>query len=402
MKMAAKKMDLYGLSELQYDSFEFGIKIGKGSSGIVYEGRWKSQSDFPVAIKQLNNIKEIEFATLYKIKEDRKQKELFIGHHFITKVVGVIHNDGYYIVMEYVANGSLHSYLSNKREQQQKVDMKKFLTWTRQGAYAIQYLHSLDIIHRDIKSLNVLITNKDNLKICDFGISRITDETIDTTNSIGSKPWMAPENLEPNAKLSKRSDIYAYGVVIWEMWTCESPIKKRMDNWTYPLDDRTPTELQQLLLKCWEKERDKRPSVLEILEVTKTLARNENIDVQDFMNEPDSRPMPDGRGDVVPEEQQLPQAKNPNKRLTEKHLNNISGELRGDWEGVARSLGVTSVEIDHAKKENETIREKIFAAFNKMRKRKSSKTDFVRIGDVIKAFQEERVDISVYGFLLQE
>ncbi|XP_033099696.1 dual specificity protein kinase shkD-like [Anneissia japonica] len=296
-----------------------------------------------------------------------------------------------------------------------------------------------------MKSLNVLITSEDNLKICDFGISRISDETIDTRNSIGSKPWMAPENLEPNAKLSKRSDIYAYGVVIWEMWTCESPKEKRMDNWTYPLDDRAPTELQQLLLKCWKKERDKRPSVQEILEVTKTLAHNENIDVRDFMNDSDSRPMSDKRDvvpeeqqlqqdldsrpmsdkrdvvpeeqqlqqdsdsrpmsdkrDVVPEEQQLQQAKNLNKRLTEKHLNKISRELGRGWEGVARSLGVTSVEIDHAKEENGTTREKIFAAFNKMRKRKSSKSDFVRIVDVIEACKEEKTDISVYGFLYNE
>ncbi|XP_071948762.1 mitogen-activated protein kinase kinase kinase dlk-1-like [Antedon mediterranea] len=170
----------------------------------------------------------MEIVTLRKIKADEEKKH--IGRKFIIEILGVSKKDHMdCIVMEYVANGSLYDYLGQKREQQQPLGNDQFFNWTQQGALAIQYLHELDIIHRDIKSPNFLITDKHNFKLCDFGISCISDKTVTTTYT-GSLPWMAPESFEAffkydgsKIKVSKRSDIYSYSVVIWEMWTCQKP-----------------------------------------------------------------------------------------------------------------------------------------------------------------------------------
>ncbi|XP_033106209.1 mitogen-activated protein kinase kinase kinase dlk-1-like [Anneissia japonica] len=405
--MATDEVDNFpGLLEIPKDEIEFGKRIGRGGTSSVFKGVWKTKEDFPVAIKHLNRVQEIELVTLRIIKDDEGKNH--IGRNFITEVLGVITKDPWYcIIMEYAAKGSLLDYLSQKRKKEQSLDKDVFFTWTRQGAHAIAYLHEHNIIHRDIKSPNFLITDRNNLKLCDFGISRITDGTVSTIMA-GSLAWMAPENHEffkersNHIKVSPRSDIYSYGVVIWEMWTCKKPQDTTMENACYPLDDRTPTELKKLLHQCWENDRMKRPSLQDILNHMESLSVTLGVEVKDFIQMPDDRPLPGGGGDnAVLEEQTVPQAKNPNKTFTEQHLNKLSKHLGSEWESLARILGVTEAEIFQAKHENVfSVRNQIFGAFNKWRKRKSSSSDFVRISNVIEACQEEQVDLSVYQFLL--
>ncbi|XP_071961916.1 mitogen-activated protein kinase kinase kinase 20-like [Antedon mediterranea] len=395
-----------GLLEIPFKDIEFGKRIGRGGTSSVFKGVWKTKDNFPVAIKHLNRVQEIELVTLRRIKDDEGKKH--IGRKFITEILGVITQEPWYcIIMEYAAKGSLLDYLSHKRKQQQPREDDKFFTWTRQGTLALEYLHEHDIIHRDIKSPNFLITDKYNLKLCDFGISRITDGTISTIMA-GSLPWMAPENHEffkersSHIKVSPRSDIYSYGVVIWEMWTCQKPQDTEMVDNMYPLDEETPSTLKDMLHACWEADRMLRPSIQEILKTMEDLSITMGVEIKDFIEMPDDRPLPSGSGDnnAATVEETLPQAKNPNKTFTEQHLNTLSGKL-GEWESLARSLGVTEAEIFQAKNENKfSARNQVFGAFNKWRKRMSSTPDFVRISDVVKACQEEGIEQSVYQFLL--
>ncbi|XP_071958838.1 mitogen-activated protein kinase kinase kinase 20-like [Antedon mediterranea] len=298
--------------EIPCNDIEFGELIGHGGTCSVLKGVWKTKKDFPVAIKRLNHFREIEIVVLRKIKADEEQKH--IGRKFITEILGVSKKDHMdCMIMEYAANGSLHHYLSQKREQEQLLENETFFTWTRQGALAIQYLHELDIIHRDIKSLNFLITDKYNLKVCDFGISCITDETVTTTYT-GSLPWMAPENFEAFFKgrgsrimVSKRSDIYSYGVVIWEMRTLREPHKTEKVDGNYPLNDEMPSKLKDMMHSCWETDRMKRPSILDILQTMQDLSITMEVEVKDFIEMPDERPFPGGDNNAV----------NVEKRLTE-------------------------------------------------------------------------------------
>ncbi|XP_071948948.1 interferon-induced very large GTPase 1-like [Antedon mediterranea] len=309
--------------EIQCNDIEFGELIGHGGTCSVLKGVWKTKKDMPVAIKRLNHFREIEIVTLRKIKADEEKKH--IGRNFITEILGVSKKDHMdCMIMEYAANGSLFHYLSQKREQQQLLEDDKFFTWTRQGALAIQYLHELDIIHRDIKSPNFLITDKHNLKVCDFGISCLTDKTVTTTYT-GSLPWMAPENFEAffkgrgsKIKVSKRSDIYSYGVVIWEMRTLLEADKTERVDGMYPLDEM-PSKLKDMLHSCWETDRMKRPSILDILQTMQDLSITLKIKVKDFIEMPDDELLPGFENDAVNVEETLTEANKtiPSPRNTE-------------------------------------------------------------------------------------
>ena len=131
------------------------------------------------------------------------------------------------------------------------------------------YLHSFGIIHRDIKSLHVLLTSDSHAKLCDFGIATLHTLTTTATSSRegrqgGTLPWMAPELVLSGSKCSESTDVYSFGVIMWELLTCEVPfegcnsvhIEARLRNGFRPdLPDPIPKgflpEYVALMQRCW-------------------------------------------------------------------------------------------------------------------------------------------------------
>jgi len=94
-------------------------------------------------------------------------------------------------------------------------------------ALAIQYLHTKNILHCDLKSQNILLTEDWQVKICDFGLARYKDKfKRDNHGKVGTPHWMAPEILR-NEKYTEAADVYSFGVILWELVTCEIPHRGR-------------------------------------------------------------------------------------------------------------------------------------------------------------------------------
>ena len=255
--------------ELQIDEL-----IGQGGYGEVYRGTW---CGVQVAIKQLY-LKTLST----KIFEDFEQETKIMSQcqfPYIIRLYGVCLEAGHYsMIMEYMPKGSLYKILHDQSEE---------LTWNPLRwtialniAQGLSYLHSQKIIHRDLKSLNILLNENYQAKICDFGLSKIKLESnsINTKQTIiGTTRWIAPE-LFLDQKLSPNysTDIYSYGMILWEISSRELPFKNAtnefmvgawiMNGRQEVIPENCPKSYADIIKICWEVP-DKRPVVEEIVQL---------------------------------------------------------------------------------------------------------------------------------------
>ncbi|KHJ82994.1 hypothetical protein OESDEN_17311 [Oesophagostomum dentatum] len=123
--------------------------------------------------------------------------------------------------MEYCPNGQLGDVLKSDRV----IGWQEWCSWSRQIAEGMEYLHKNKVIHRDLKSPNILFDEEGVVKICDFGTSHQQKKQNSTVMSFcGTVSWMAPEMIKKQPCCEK-VDVYSYGVVLWELLTREQPYK---------------------------------------------------------------------------------------------------------------------------------------------------------------------------------
>eukprot|EP00992_Anisonema_acinus_P009446 TRINITY_DN5665_c0_g1_i2.p1 TRINITY_DN5665_c0_g1~~TRINITY_DN5665_c0_g1_i2.p1 ORF type:complete len:233 (+),score=42.60 TRINITY_DN5665_c0_g1_i2:1017-1715(+) len=176
------------------------------------------------------------------------------------------------IVTELMNGGNLYTLL-----QDEDVDLEwgLRLRWARDVARGMMYLHSLHpaIVHRDLKSPNILVNDYYMVKLCDFGMSRTKQHTrIVTKQGGGSAMWMAPECLR-GEPFAESSDVYSFGVVMWEILTRQIPWEDKemvqlvglvgFRNQTLEVPQHVPgcpAEFIEIMRTCWEAEPVDRPS----------------------------------------------------------------------------------------------------------------------------------------------
>ncbi|XP_051705372.2 mitogen-activated protein kinase kinase kinase 20 isoform X2 [Oryctolagus cuniculus] len=260
--------------QIKFDDLQFFENCGGGSFGSVYRAKWISQ-DKEVAVKKLLKIeKEAEILSV-------------LSHRNIIQFYGVIlEPPNYGIVTEYASLGSLYDYInSNKSEE---MDMDHIMTWATDVAKGMHYLHMeapVKVIHRDLKSRNVVIAADGVLKICDFGASRFHNHTTHMS-LVGTFPWMAPEVIQ-SLPVSETCDTYSYGVVLWEMLTREVPFKgleglqvawlvvEKNERLTIP--SSCPRSFAELLHQCWEADAKKRPSFKQIIAILESMRNDTSL-----------------------------------------------------------------------------------------------------------------------------
>ena len=141
------------------------------------------------------------------------------------------------------------------------------------------------VIHRDLKSKNVVISDDYTLKLCDFGASRFLTHSA-TMTLVGTFPWMAPEVIQ-GLKSNESCDIYSLGVLLWEMLTREVPFKG-MEGFQVawmvvekrqrpPIPETAPLPLRNLISQCWQHDFKKRPTVSEIIDIMTALADDDAL-----------------------------------------------------------------------------------------------------------------------------
>ncbi|XP_029827128.3 mitogen-activated protein kinase kinase kinase 12 isoform X2 [Ixodes scapularis] len=243
--------------EIPFESINNFKFVGSGAQGVVFLGQL---GDECVAVKKVTDKSETDIKHLRKL-----------NHPNIVAFRGVCTQPpSYCIVMEYCPYGQLYDALKNGRV----IPPATVVEWSKHIASGMNYLHSRNIIHRDLKSPNILISYNDVLKISDFGTSRQWNERSTKMSFAGTVAWMAPEVIR-NEPCSEKVDIWSYGVVMWELLSCETPYKDVDSNaiiWGVgsnslhlPIPTTCPDGFRLLMKQCWSAKPRNRPSFRQIL-----------------------------------------------------------------------------------------------------------------------------------------
>ncbi|XP_042191951.1 mitogen-activated protein kinase kinase kinase 20 isoform X3 [Callorhinchus milii] len=260
--------------KIRFDDLQFYENCGGGSFGSVYRAKWLSQ-DKEVAVKKLLKIeKEAEILSV-------------LSHRNVIQFFGaVLESPNYAIVTEYAPGGSLYEYLSS--DESEGMDMDQIMRWATEIAKGMHYLHMdapIKVIHRDLKSRNVVIAGDKVLKICDFGASRFHSHTTHMS-LVGTFPWMAPEIIQ-SLPVAETCDTYSYGVVLWEMLTREIPFKgleglqvawlvvEKNERLTIP--SSCPVSFAELLRQSWVTDPKKRPSFKQVLGILEAMSHDSKL-----------------------------------------------------------------------------------------------------------------------------
>uniref|UniRef100_A0A8C2V4Y2 receptor protein-tyrosine kinase n=1 Tax=Chinchilla lanigera TaxID=34839 RepID=A0A8C2V4Y2_CHILA len=258
--------------------------IGAGEFGEVCSGRLKlpGKRELPVAIKTL------------KVGYTEKQRRDFLGEASIMGQFdhpNIIHLEGVVtkskpvmIVTEYMENGSLDTFLKKNDGQFTVIQLVGML---RGIAAGMKYLSDMGYVHRDLAARNILINSNLVCKVSDFGLSRVLEDDAEAayTTRGGKIPirWTAPEAIAFR-KFTSASDVWSYGIVMWEVvsygerpyWemTNQDVIKAVEEGYRLPSPMDCPAALYQLMLDCWQKDRNSRPKFEEIVNMLDKLIRN--------------------------------------------------------------------------------------------------------------------------------
>ncbi|XP_064026916.1 tyrosine-protein kinase ABL1 isoform X1 [Pogoniulus pusillus] len=281
------KPTVYGVSP-NYDKWEMERtditmrhKLGGGQYGEVYEGVWKKYN-LTVAVKTL---KEDTMEVEEFLKEAAVMKE--IKHPNLVQLLGVCTREPpFYIITEFMTYGNLLDYL--RECNRQEVNAVVLLYMATQISSAMEYLEKKNFIHRDLAARNCLVGENHLVKVADFGLSRLMTGDTYTAHAGAKFPikWTAPESLAYN-KFSIKSDVWAFGVLLWEIATYGMSPYPGIDlSQVYELLEKDyrmerpegcPEKVYELMRACWQWSPSDRPSFAEIHQAFETMFQESSI-----------------------------------------------------------------------------------------------------------------------------
>ncbi|KAL0418574.1 UNVERIFIED_CONTAM: Mitogen-activated protein kinase kinase kinase-A [Sesamum radiatum] len=265
--IAEMEADIYGLQIIKNADLEELRELGSGTYGTVYYGKWRGTD---VAIKRL---KKACFSGRSSEQERQKTSGERLVFCQICTIQMLLHStvvpDGaggtLATVTEFMANGFL--------------DHRKKLIIAMDAAFGMEYLHSKNIVHFDLKCDNLLVNLRDPqrpiCKVGDFGLSRIKRNTLVSGGVRGTLPWMAPELLNGSTtRVSEKVDVFSFGITLWEILTGEEPYANMhcgaiiggivKNTLRPPIPEQCDPEWRKLMEQCWSAEPEARPSFTEI------------------------------------------------------------------------------------------------------------------------------------------
>ncbi|XP_015713388.1 mitogen-activated protein kinase kinase kinase 21 isoform X2 [Coturnix japonica] len=281
------------LTEIDFQHLELQEIIGVGGFGKVYRATWRGRE---VAVKAARQDPDEDItATAESVRQEAKLFAM-LRHPNIIALHGVcLREPNLCLVMEFARGGSLNRALAAASSSVaavpgaarggRRIPPHVLVNWAVQIARGMLYLHDqaiVPILHRDLKSSNILLLEKmehddicnKTLKITDFGLAREWHRTT-KMSAAGTYAWMAPEVIK-SSLFSKGSDIWSYGVLLWELLTGEVPYRGidglavaygvAVNKLTLPIPSTCPEPFAKLMKECWEQDPHIRPSFAIILE----------------------------------------------------------------------------------------------------------------------------------------
>ncbi|XP_029424792.1 mitogen-activated protein kinase kinase kinase 21 isoform X3 [Nannospalax galili] len=276
---------------VDFEHLELKELIGAGGFGQVYRATWQGQE---VAVKAARRDPEQDAAAA--AESVRREARLFsmLRHPNIIELRGVCLTQPHLcLVLEFARGGALNRALATAasnpstpgQHRRFNIPPHVLVNWAVQIARGMLYLHEeavVPILHRDLKSSNILLLEKidhddicnKTLKITDFGLAREWHRTT-RMSAAGTYAWMAPEVIR-SSLFSKGSDIWSYGVLLWELLTGEVPYRGidglavaygvAVNKLTLPIPSTCPEPFARLMKECWEQDPHIRPSFALILQ----------------------------------------------------------------------------------------------------------------------------------------
>ncbi|KAK9724952.1 hypothetical protein RND81_05G110900 [Saponaria officinalis] len=204
--------------EVLWEDLTVGEQIGQGSCGTVYHGLWHGSDVAIKVFSQQEYSKEVIFSFRQEVSLMKR-----LRHPNILLFMGAVTSPPRLcIVTEFLPRGSLFCLLQKSTS---KLDWRRRLHMALDIARGMNYLHNCNppIVHRDLKSSNLLVDKNWSVKVADFGLSRVKHDTyLATKTGKGTPQWMAPE-VTQNERSNEKSDLYSFGVVLWELATQKIP-----------------------------------------------------------------------------------------------------------------------------------------------------------------------------------
>ncbi|KAK4373117.1 hypothetical protein RND71_008501 [Anisodus tanguticus] len=257
-----------------------GPAFAQGAFGKLYKGTYNGED---VAIKLLEKP-ENDLERAHLMEQAFQQEVMMLArlkHQNIVRFIGACCKPMVWcIVTEYAKGGSVRQFLA--RRQNRSVPLKLAVKQALDVARGMEYVHDLNLIHRDLKSDNLLIAADKSIKIADFGVARIEVQTEGMTPETGTYRWMAPEMIQ-HRPYTHKVDVYSFGIVLWELITGMLPFQKMtavqaafavVNKGVRPAipNDCLPV-LGEIMTRCWDANPDNRPpfsQVVRMLEIAET------------------------------------------------------------------------------------------------------------------------------------
>uniref|UniRef100_A0A8C6WWP8 Receptor protein-tyrosine kinase n=1 Tax=Neogobius melanostomus TaxID=47308 RepID=A0A8C6WWP8_9GOBI len=247
--------------------------LGSGAFGTVYKGIWVPEGEtvkIPVAIKILSE------ATGPKANVEFMDEALImasVDHPHLVRLLGVCLSPTIQLVTQLMPHGCLLDYV---HEHKDNIGSQLLLNWCVQIAKGMMYLEERRLVHRDLAARNVLVKSPNHIKITDFGLARLLDADEKEYNADGGKmpiKWMALECIHYR-KFTHQSDVWSYGVTIWELMTFGGKPYDGIPTREIPdileKGERLPQppictiDVYMVMVKCWMIDADSRPKFKEL------------------------------------------------------------------------------------------------------------------------------------------
>ncbi|KAL3374750.1 hypothetical protein AABB24_006309 [Solanum stoloniferum] len=256
-----------------------GNKFASGRHSRIYRGIYKHGE---VAIKLISQPEEDGDLATFLEKQFTSEVALLLrlNHpNIITFIAACKKPPVFCIITEYVPGGSLRKYLH--QQEPYSVPLNLVVKLALDIAHGMQYLHAEGILHRDLKSENLLLDEDMCVKVADFGISCLESQCGSAKGFTGTYRWMAPEMIKEKNH-TKKVDVYSFGIVLWELLTALTPFDDMTPEQAAfavcqkkarpPIPAACPSAVRKLIKRCWANNPHKRPHFEEIVTVLESYA----------------------------------------------------------------------------------------------------------------------------------
>ncbi|CAK7327103.1 unnamed protein product [Dovyalis caffra] len=297
--------------EIDLSKLEIRHEVAHGTFGTVYRGTYDSQDVAGIVFHPRENYRETiglgedGIATTAETAAVRAsfRQEVAVWHKLdhpnVTKFVGASMGTSNLkipaknpsdchitlparaccVVVEYLPGGTLKQYLI--RNGRKKLAFKVVIQLALDLARGLSYLHSKKIVHRDVKTENMLLDSHRTLKIADFGVARIEAQNpCDMTGETGTLGYMAPEVLD-GKPYNRRCDVYSFGICLWEIYCCDMPYPDLSfadvssavvrQNLRPDIPRCCPNSFANVMRKCWDGHAEKRPEMAEVVKMLEAI-----------------------------------------------------------------------------------------------------------------------------------